>query len=152
MQCRPFRSSMAACLLAGMFWLGLPGSVHASPGQVQSGKITIYYNALSGDALPVQSTRTHNLRHASSQGIVIITASHGQGADSINVPVTVSGEASTLLGHQVPLTFRHFNEHGNLSTLVVFDLSGAQTVRFDLTVTPQGAPTTHLHFVHDYEP
>lgn len=152
MQRRPVRSSMAACLLAGMFWLGMPGSAHASPGQVQSGKVTIYYNALSGNALPVQSTRAHGLRHAADQGIVVITASRGQGADSANVPITVSGQASTLLGHPVPLTFRHIDEHGNLSTLVVFDLSGAQTVRFDLTVTPQDAPTKHLHFMHNYEP
>lgn len=137
---------LATCVL----WTGI---AQAGPGQVQGNGYTIHYNALSGDALPLVSTRAHGLRHASDQGLVTITVNAGDADTGANVPFDVGGHASTLLGTPVPLTFRHVNDvHGNHSVLVVFTVSGGETVRFDLDVTPQDAATTHLHFIHSYQP
>lgn len=141
--------SAPALLAACVLWAGI---AQAGPGQVRGDGYTIHYNALSGDALPLVSTRTYGLRHSADQGLVTITVNAG-GAGGANVPFDAGGHASTLLGKPVPLTFRHVNDiHGNHSVLVVFDVSGGETVRFDLDVTPQDAATTHLHFIHSYEP
>lgn len=137
---------IATALLA----LGLVGLVHAAPGQRQAGDYTIYYNALSGADLPLVSTRAYGLRHTADQGLVTIAVNDRSGA---NVPLTVSGHASTLLGARVPIKIRYVNDgHGNHSVLVTFGVSSNQTLRFDLDVTPRGGTTTHLHFVHSYMP
>ncbi|HET6586815.1 MAG TPA: DUF4426 domain-containing protein [Oleiagrimonas sp.] len=142
-----------ATLLTCLLWLGLPGGALAYPGTVQSGQYTIHYNALSGDALPLASTRAYGLRHASDQGLVVIAVNKGDPDTGTNVPFGVSGHAATLLGKPVPLTFRHVDDgHDHHSVLVVFTVSSGETLRFDLDVTPQDAGTTHLHFVHSYEP
>lgn len=142
-----------AAPLACLLWLGLPGSALANPGTVQSGHYTIHYNALSGDALPLASTRAYGLRHASDQGLVIIAVNKGDPDTGANAPFSVSGHAATLLGKPVPLAFRHVDDgHGHHSALVVFTVSGGETLRFDLAVTPQDAGTTHLRFVHSYGP
>ncbi len=146
------RLAALAALLACLCWPGMPGTAQA--GEVQSGEYTIHYNALSGDALPLASTRAHGLRHASDQGLVTIAVNLGEPDTGANVPFRVSGHAVTLLGKPVPLAFRHVDDgHGNHSVLVVFDVPGSETLRFDLDVTPQGTSApTHLRFVHSYEP
>ena len=146
MQRSPALAFFTACAL----WAGI---AQAGPGQVRGDGYTIHYNALNGNALPLVSTRAHNLRHSADQGLVIITVNTGDADTGANVPFDASGHAATLLGKPVPLTFRHVNDiHGHHSVLVVFTVSGGETVRFDLDVTPQDASATHLHFIHSYEP
>lgn len=131
----------------------MAGLARAAPGQVRADGYTIYYNALSGDALPLASTRAHGLRHTSDQGLVTIAVNSGQGDTGSNVPLTVSGHAATLLGHPVPIKVRYIDDRrGNHSALVTFNVISNETVRFVLDVTPRGGSTTRLRFVHSYEP
>lgn len=141
---------MVALLMAA--GLGLAGMAHAAPDSLRAGNYTVHYNALSGDTLPLVSTRAYGLRHASDQGLVIITVNAGADASRTSVPLTVAGHAATLLGHAVPIKVRYINDQSGHSALVTFTVSGSQSIRFDLDVTPQGAPTTQLQFVHTYKP
>lgn len=135
---------------AGIALLALCLASVAMAGSVRSGEVTIYYNALSGNDLPKASTDAYGLRHAADQGIVIIAASRGNGSNAINVPVTVTGTATTLLGRKIRLRFHAINENGELSTLATFDIGDHETVNFEITVTTADRATTPLHFTHAY--
>lgn len=148
---RPRHFMAALWLAAG---LGLAGAAIAAPDNQRAGDYTIHYNALSADALPLVSTRAYGLRHDADQGLVTITvnANAAPGKVGTTVPLTVSGHASTLLGHAVALKVHYVDDPSGHSALVIFNVSGNQTIRFDLDVTPRGAPTTHLQFMHTYKP
>ena len=138
------------CLAIGLILLTAAPLSLAANGQQQVGDYTIYYNALSADALPAATMRTHGLTHSATQGLVVISVSRGNGANAVEVAAQVSGRAKTLLGKPLPLHFRNIDDNGSLSTLGSFTVPGTDTVRFELDVTPQGGPTTHLQFTHDY--
>ena len=146
---RPGRRVAMLLLVAG---LGVTGAAAGAPDSQRAGDYTIHYNALSGDALPVVSTRAYGLRHDASQGLVTITVNAGPGAAGATLPLTVTGRAATLLGRTIPIKVRYIDDKTGHSALVTFDIHGSQSIRFDLDVTPQNASTTHLRFVHTYTP
>lgn len=133
-------------LLLATGW-GLTNTAIAAPGSLRAGDYTIHYNALSGNALPPVSTRAYGLRHDAGQGLVTITVNTKAGA---TVPLTVTGQASTLLGRTIPIKVRYIDDKTGHSALVTFNVGDNQTIRFDLDVTPQNASTTHLRLVHTY--
>lgn len=135
----------AAMLLAMVPWAG-----RADDNARQAGDFTIYFNALTTDALPASQAQAYGLPHSARQGLVVVSVSHGSGAASTEVPATVTGTASTLLGAPVKLTFRNVDDGGHPSTLGTFTVPGPGTVRFDLMVRPEGGPATPLQFTHDY--
>lgn len=134
------------CIILALLATCLVGTAMA--GSVRNGEVTIYYNALTGAALPLVSTQAYRLRHDANQGLVVITANRG----SSNLEVQVSGTARTLLGNKIKLQFRAVGKPGQHSTLVIFDVHGHQTINFQLDVTPLGGETTHLRFTHQYQP
>ncbi len=151
MPARPRLATRRAGILATVL-LGGCLAATANAGSVRSGGCTIHYNALSGDALPLVSTRAYGLRHTSDQGIVVISARCRHGTGSINVPVAASGHATTLLGRKVKLNFRRVGKRDGYSTLATFGVSNGETLRFDIDVTPRDAPVRHLRFMHEYVP
>lgn len=147
---KPTRACNRYGWLVGLVLLALCVASAAMAGSVRSGDVTIYYNALSGNALPKTSTDAYGIRHALDQGLVIIAASRGVGSHAVNVPLTVHGKATTLLGRKIKLRFHAINEDGNLSTLATFDIGAHETVTFDISVTTPDGVTTPLHFTHTY--
>jgi hypothetical protein len=97
--------------------------------------------------LPAVAASNYKLPRSDTQGLLIIAVERNDGA---NVPAAVRGHAATLLGRSLPLQFRRVDENGSPSTLGTFTLPGSDTVRFDLDVTPQGGPTTHVQWVQDF--
>lgn len=134
---------MAAVLLAALPAL-------APAGETVAGAYTIRYNALSSNFLPPATTDKLGIERSLKQGLVNVSVLEGEGATASSVPAEVDGHATTLTGSRVDIRFSRVSDSGGESWIGTFRIPGTDTLRFDLDVTPRGAPTTHVTFTHDY--
>lgn len=132
-------------LLAATALALLPGNAFAAKQSVDG--YTIHYNALSANLLPEKVTDQLKLERSLRQGVVNVTVLDENGNTA---PAKVQGSARTLTGQPVTILFQAVGEAGNKSWIGSFDVPASGTLRFALDVTPAGAKTQHLQFVHDY--
>ncbi|HET8899806.1 MAG TPA: DUF4426 domain-containing protein [Rhodanobacteraceae bacterium] len=116
-------------------------------GEKTSGNFTIHYNALTAAALPATAAARYGISRDAQQGLLVIAVSDRDGR---NVAATVTGKATSLLGHAVPLAFRNLDENGEHSSLGRFTVNESGSLRFQLEVSPQGGAPIRLDFVQDF--
>ncbi|MGB8635830.1 MAG: DUF4426 domain-containing protein [Rhodanobacteraceae bacterium] len=136
-------------ILTGLFALAMT-PLMAAAGETTVGPYTIRYSALSSSFLPQATTDKLGIGRSLRQGVINVTVLEGQGAHASSVPAEVTGTAATLTGSRVAIRFRQINDDGGQSWIGTFTVPGNDTLRFDLDVTPQGGPATHVQFTHDY--
>lgn len=126
---------------------------HAQQSQSQSfGDYTIHYSALPTDVLQPQTAQTYGIERSTRRGLVNIAVyKKTTGADEQAVEIALSGKASNLAGHDIPITFRQLHDGGNVYYIGEFPLHGADTYQFRIEVTPQGATQPYrLKFSQDF--
>ncbi len=125
----------------------------ASAGQSERfGEYVVYYSAISTDLLTPQVARANGLTRSPHDGLLNITIQRDTGGGKPQ-PVTgsVRGNAVDLAGHVEPIRFREVREPGAIYYLGIFPVGhGAETLRFELTVAPQGGSARKLVFSRDY--
>ena len=137
-------------LLAALMLLLLCTPRAAAAGQSQQfGDHVVYYSALSTDMLTPEVARAYGLVRSSHQGLLNI-AIRRAGDDGPAETGTVRGSAVNLSGQRVPVKFQEVRDGEAIYYLGTFPISGSDTVRFDLTVTPKGDAAHRLDFSRDY--
>mgnify|MGYP005711639843 CR=1 FL=1 len=132
----------AALLLA----LAVPA---AASERVDAGPHTIYATALSSLLIPADVARQHGIVRSSNRIVVNVTVLNN------NHPTRarVSGSGTNLLGQRATLDFAEVREQDAIYYLASLVTNEKDTVRFELTVTPDGAETTQtLRFERTYYP
>lgn len=124
----------------------------AAAGQSERfGNFEVYYSALSTDMLTPEVARAYGLVRSSHQGLVNIAIKRiDAGGDGPAVAGAVSGSAVNLSGQRVPVEFKQVKDGDAIYYLGTFPISGSDTVRFELTVAPQGDAAHRLNFSRDY--
>lgn len=136
-------------ILISLFALAMT-TLLANAGETTAGAYTIRYNALSSNFLPQATTDKLGIGRSLDQGVINVTVLKGEGARASSVPSQVTGSAVTLTGGRVAIDFQQITDSGGQSWIGSFKVPGNDTLRFDLDVTPEGGPTTHVQFTHDY--
>lgn len=124
----------------------------AAAGQSQRyGHYIVYYSAISTDLLTPAVANAYGYQRSSHKGLVNIAIKRGAG-NGVEQAVAgkVSGSAVNLSGQRVPVDFREVKDGDAVYYLGTFPISGSDTVRFDLTVTPAGDTPHKLVFSRDY--
>lgn len=132
-------------LCCGLVLMGLLASL-AAAGEVQSGDITLRYNALTTAALPPAAAAQYGLTRDAGQALLVIVAARA----GHNLVINGHGTAATLLGQAIPLQIRAVSDASGASLLVSFKLTDSGTVRFDLTVTTSDGVAIPLRFTQDF--
>ena len=144
------RHHFAGFVLLAALMLLLLCTPRAAAGQSQQfGDHVVYYSALSTDMLTPEVARAYGLVRSSHQGLLNI-AIRRAGDDGPAETGTVRGSAVNLSGQRVPVKFQEVRDGEAIYYLGTFPVSGSDTVRFDLTITPKGDGAHRLDFSRDY--
>ena len=141
----------AAALITALILLLLCIPRAAAAGQSERfGNYTVYYSALSTDMLTPDVARAYGLVRSSHQGLLNIAIKRGADGEGSAVTGTVRGSAVNLSGQRVPVEFHEVKDGEAIYYLGTFPVSGSDTMRFELTVAPQGDAAHRLSFSRDY--
>ena len=141
-------AALAAALL--LLLLCIPRAAAAGQSE-RFGNYVVYYSALSTDMLTPEVARAQGLVRSSHEGLLNITIKRAAGDEGgTAVAGTVRGSAVNLSGQRVPIEFHEVKEAGAIYYLGTFPISGSDTLRFDLVVSPQGDVAHRLSFSRDY--
>lgn len=139
---------LAALLSLILFVVSRP----AAAGQSERyGHYIVYYSAISTDLLSPNVARAYGYQRSSHKGLVNIAIKRdvGNGVEQA-IAGKVDGSAINLSGQRVPVDFQQVKESEAVYYLGTFPISGSDTVRFDLTVTPADDKPLKLVFSRDY--
>lgn len=124
----------------------------AAAGQSQRyGNYIVYYSAISTDLLSPDVARAYGYLRSSHKGLVNIAIKR-DGGNGVEQAVSgkVAGSAVNLSDQRVSVDFHEVKEDDAVYYLGTFPISGSDTVRFDLIVTPAGETPHKLVFSRDY--
>lgn len=112
----------------------------------------VHYNALSGDMLPAEMASRYRFTRSSKQGLVNIAVQKLAGdAAPVAVAAQIRGSAANLAGQRSELELREIRDADAIYYLAAFPVRGADTVNFDLTITPDGSTRSYsLKFSKNY--
>lgn len=145
--------ALGAVLIALLLLLLIVPRAAAAGQSERYGNYVVYYSAISTDMLTPDVARSYGYQRSSHRGLVNIAIKRdAAGGDGNGDPVTgkVSGSAVNLSGQRVPVDFREVKDGDAIYYLGTFPISGSDTVRFNLSVTPSGGVSHTLVFSRDY--
>jgi hypothetical protein len=142
----------AVALITALMLLLLCIPRAAAAGQSERfGNYVVYYSALSTDMLTPDVARAYGLVRSSHQGLLNIAIKRGAAdGEGSAVTGTVRGSAVNLSGQRVPVEFHEVKDGEAIYYLGTFPVSGSDTMRFELTVAPQGDAAHRLSFSREY--
>jgi hypothetical protein len=139
-----------AALITALLLLCIPRAAAAGQSE-RFGDYLVYYSALSTDMLTPEVAHAYGLVRSSRQGLLNIAIKRAiADGDGTAVTGTVRGSALNLSGQRVPVEFREVKDGEAIYYLGTFPISGSDTMRFELTVAPQGDVLHRLNFSRDY--
>ncbi|MCE5234293.1 MAG: DUF4426 domain-containing protein [Mizugakiibacter sp.] len=115
------------------------------------GDYIVYYSALATDQLPPEVAKTYGFVRSSHRGLLNIAVKRGAvDATAVAVAAAVSGSATNLANQRTTVDFREIRDGDAIYYLGEFPVSGTDTMRFELKVTPAGGPPHALRFSKNY--
>ena len=128
----PFRAALIAAALL------MTSSACAQNSERHDG-YDVHFNALATASLGAEMAQRYGIERSPRRGMLVI-AVQKSGADGManGVAATIRGEAVNLTGQRVPIVFREI-AGADLSYVGEFDIKGADTWTFTLSIQPTGA-------------
>lgn len=124
----------------------------AAQNLVQSGDITLHYNAVPSTSLTPDVARQYGITRSANRVLVNIALREGiPGADRA-VPATVSIAATNLNGQRVDLRVREVREGEAIYYLAEARIVGRDTLKFDVVATPEGGEPIRVEFRQEFFP
>lgn len=129
----------------------LPAGAGAEQFQ-KFGDVVVHYSALSSDQLPPEVAKTYGFARSSHKGLLNIAVQREAGTAAPQaIAAKVEARATNLLGQKIPVSVREIRDGEAIYYLGEFAVAGTDTLRFDVTVTPEGASAPlSLRFSKDY--
>ena len=99
----------------------------------------VHFNALVTTSVSEAMARQYGIERSARRGMVVLAVHASGGSGEMRaVAAQVGGEAVNLTGRRVPIAFREI-AGPDVSYVGLFELDGADTWTFHLTVRPEGA-------------
>lgn len=118
---------------------------------LQSGDITIYYNALPTSSLSPEVARSYGITRSSSRVLLNVAVRRGVPGKDTVVPATVTSVASNLAGQRQELALRTVSEGDAVYHLGEARIQGNDTLSFEIEVRPQdGGPPIRASFRQEF--
>ena len=128
----PFRAALFATAL-------LVGASATAQNSERHDGYDVHFNALATASLDATMARQYDIERSPRRGMLVIAVQR-PGADGIasGVAATIRGEAVNLTGQRQPIVFREI-AGAEVSYIGTFDIKGADTWTFTLSIQPTGA-------------
>ncbi len=132
----------AAALFTSLI-LTLPLSVKAEQAK-DFGDYTIHYSAFTTDILSPEVAKIYGIRRSSNRVLLNISVlKKVMGTSAQPVPARIEATATNLSSQLRELDVRRVNEQGAIYYLAELKVDHKETLKFDLSVTPEGAEDTY---------
>lgn len=126
--------------------LAATGAVDAAQGQraETSGEYTVHYNALPTTVLGVEVARGYGIVRSATRGFLNIAVLRQRPGEATGTGVAARVEASVrnLSGQRTVIELREIRDQDAIYYFGQFTTRGADTLRFELQVTPEGSTRT----------
>lgn len=132
-----------AASLLSLVLLSLPLNLKAEQSK-DFGDYTIHYNAFTTDILTPEIARAYDVRRSSNR--VMLTVSilkKVMGTSARPVGARVEATATNLNSQLRKLDIREIREQGAIYYLAVLKVDHKETLKFELSITPEGADNTY---------
>ncbi len=137
---RRFLHLPIASILLGAMLLPQPATAQ-NQNTVQSGDITVHYNALPTRSLSADVAHQYGITRSASRGLLNVAVRRGaDGADKA-IPATVTAAATNLNGQRQDLKLREVREGEAIYYLAEVRVADKETLTFDIEVKADGAPS-----------
>lgn len=162
------RTALAVCLLTLALLSGcgreaaLPtasGSAGAAPQEAiaRSGDVSVRASALQTSALSPAVAQQYGIARDDAAVMLLVAVRRGPDGQDVAIPARVSASATDLRGQRRELELRELRT-GDPGSAQLLDYIGTveialpDTVRFDVSVTPEGGASTTLQFSREFYP
>ncbi|WP_188310284.1 DUF4426 domain-containing protein [Arenimonas fontis] len=138
-------------LLTGLLLaLGLAPAV--AQNLVQSGEITLHYNAVPSTSLTPDVARRYGITRSANRILVNIALRQGVPGADLAVPAQVTVAATNLNGQRMDLRVREVREGEAIYYLAEARVVGRDTLRFEVVARPEGGEPIRVEFRQDFFP
>ncbi|WP_374604925.1 DUF4426 domain-containing protein [Arenimonas sp.] len=136
---------IAAALL---FALSLP----AGAGSMRVGELRVYFNALPSTELTPEVARQYGITRSANRALLNVSVRRGEPGADVAVPARVRAVATNLAGQRNTIAMREVRDGEALYYLGQAQVSGQDTLTFELEVTIQGQAPMSAVFKQEFFP
>jgi len=127
---------IASILLAAML-LPQPAAAQ-NQNMVQSGDITVHYNALPTRSLSADVAHQYGITRSASRALLNVAVRRGAAGTDTAIPATVTAAATNLNGQRQDLALREVREGEAIYYLAEVRVADKETLTFDIEVKTDG--------------
>lgn len=132
--------STASFLLATLLLAAYPLRAQEQSHSLQSGDLTVHYNAVPTTALSAEVAREYGITRSSGRALLNVAVRRDAGNDVYRaIAASVQAAATNLNGQRQDLDVREVREGDAIYYLAEARFQDSETLRFDLQVLPEGA-------------
>ncbi|HLU13972.1 MAG TPA: DUF4426 domain-containing protein [Arenimonas sp.] len=138
-------------LLAGLL-LSLALAPALAQNLVQSGEITLHYNAVPSTSLTPEVARQYGITRSANRVLVNVALRQGTPGADRAVPAAVSIAATNANGQRMNLRVREVREGEAIYYLAEANVVGRDILRFEIEATPEGDKPIRVEFRQEFFP
>lgn len=135
------------------------GSAGAAPQEaiVRSGDVSVRASALQTSALSPAVAQQYGIARDDASVLLLVAVRRGPDGQDSAIPARVSAVATDLRGQRRVLELRELRTGGPggaqlLDYIGTLDIALPETLRFELSVAPEGGTPTTLQFSREFYP
>ncbi|PKM08430.1 MAG: DUF4426 domain-containing protein [Gammaproteobacteria bacterium HGW-Gammaproteobacteria-5] len=128
-----------AITLLSLFAIALsPAAIAQHQNMIQTGDITVHYNALATTALSAEVARQYGITRSASRALLNVAVRKGEPGDDNAVPAVVTAAATNLNGQRQELRMREVREGEAVYYLGETRIADKETLTFEITIATPG--------------
>lgn len=129
-----------------------PAAAAQPPAELRTGELTVRATTLPTAQLNEAMARTYGVERDEDTVLLVVGMRRGPQSGEQSVPGAVVATASDLLGKRQRVVLRAVDSGGYVDHVGEFDVSMPDTLHFEVTARPEGAPAATLEFNRDFFP
>ncbi|MCM2335645.1 MAG: DUF4426 domain-containing protein [Pseudomonas sp.] len=119
---------------------------------VRAGDITVRASTIQTSMLGDAVARQYGIARGDSTVLLLVAVRKGAEADETSVPATITATATDLRGRQQSVPMKELRSGDLLDYTGLVDVGAPETVRFELSVVPDGGTPIAVRFTRDFFP
>lgn len=146
-------AALASCLAACGGKPAMPPSAEAqAPAELRTGDVLLRATTLPTLRLGEAMARQYDVERDADRVLLVVGLRRGPVARETSVPGRVSARVTDLLGNRQAIALREIRSDGYVDYVGTVAVSMPDTLRYEITAAPDGAPVATLRFHRDYFP
>ena len=129
-----------------------PSAESQAPAELRTGDVTVRATTVPTLRLNEVMARQYGVERRADRVLLVVGLRRGPAAQETSVPGRITSRISDRLGNRQAIALREIRNDGYVDYVGTIAVSMPDTLRYEITAAPNGAPVAILRFHRDYFP